>query len=192
MAWVSNQEESKTYLCTWFDELASINKPFRLNFYTRDGTVEIIDVAKGRVHLKRIKNEALTEQSLFVGNTVMLYGRKYKITEFGDNSTKQSVNMANVKERAFILVKPDAYLHLGKIISEVCSYGYQVNRVAMARFNEELVGQFYSEHTDKPYFPQIVQAMTADVVIGVEILGDNAIQAVTRLAGPTNPQVAKQ
>lgn len=64
--------------------------------------------------------------------------------------------MANVKERAFILVKPDAYLHLGKIISEVCSYGYQVNKVAMARFDEELVRGFYLEHADKPYFPQIV------------------------------------
>lgn len=88
MAWVSNQEDSSSFLCTWFDELASINKPFRLNYYLRDGTVEIVDLTKGRVHLRRIRNEALSEQSLFVGNTVMLYGRKYKITEFGDNSTK--------------------------------------------------------------------------------------------------------
>ena len=34
--------------------------------------------------------------------------------------------------------------------------------------------------------------MTADVVIGIEILGDNAIEAMTRLAGPTNPAAAKQ
>ena len=34
--------------------------------------------------------------------------------------------------------------------------------------------------------------MTADVVVGIEVLGDNAIQAVTRLAGPTNPSQAKQ
>ena len=88
MAWSSNQEDCKTFLCTWFDELASIDKPFRINYYLRDGTVEIIDVSKGRVHLKRIKNEALTEESLFVGNTVLLYGRKYKIKEFGDDSTK--------------------------------------------------------------------------------------------------------
>lgn len=62
----------------------------------------------------------------------------------------------------------------------------------MARFDEEMVRSFYLEHADKPFFPQIVQAMTADVVIGVEILGDKAIEACTRLAGPTNPQLAKQ
>lgn len=61
----------------------------------------------------------------------------------------------------------------------------------MVRFNEELVRTFYQDHVDKPYFPQIVQTMTTDVVVGIEILGDNAIQAVIRLAGPTNPAAAK-
>jgi len=34
--------------------------------------------------------------------------------------------------------------------------------------------------------------MTSDVVVGIEVLGDNAIQASIRLAGPTNPAQAKQ
>ena len=91
-----------------------------MNYYSRDGSVEVIDISKGKLHLKRIKNEALTEQQLFVGNTITLYGRKYRITEFGDQSTKQTVNQANMKERTFILVKPDAYLNTGKIISDIC------------------------------------------------------------------------
>lgn len=124
MAWAHNQEDSKVFLCSWYDELACVEKPFRINYYARDGSVEVIDVTKGKVHLKRIKNEALSEQSLFVGNTVTLYGRKYRIKEFGDQTTKQAVNQANTKEKAFILVKPEAYLSAGKIISEICSYGY--------------------------------------------------------------------
>ena len=92
MAWISNQEDCKTYLCSWFDEMAAIDKPFRINYYLRDGTVEVVDMTRGKVHLKRIKNEALSEQSLFVGNVVTLYGRKYKITEYGDGATKQTVN----------------------------------------------------------------------------------------------------
>ena len=63
------------------------------------------------------------------------------------------MNLANVKEKAFILVKPDAYLNTGAIMSEICSYGYQINRVSMVRFNGDLVRTFYQEHADKPYFP---------------------------------------
>lgn len=33
--------------------------------------------------------------------------------------------------------------------------------------------------------------MTSDVVVGIEVLGDNAVQAAVRLAGPTNPAQAK-
>lgn len=58
-----------------------------------------------------------------------------------------------MKERAFVLVKPDAYLNTGKIISDICQYGYQVNRMAMVRFTPDLVRAFYAEHADKPYFP---------------------------------------
>jgi len=61
----------------------------------------------------------------------------------------------------------------------------------MVRFTPGLVRTFYSEHAEKHYFPQIEQAMTADVVIGIEVLGDNSIQAAVRLAGPTNPAAAK-
>ena len=38
-------------------------------------------------------------------------------------------------------------------MAEICSYGYQINRVSMVRFNEALVREFYQEHADKPYFP---------------------------------------
>lgn len=74
-----------------------------------------------------------------------------------------------------MLVKPDAYLHAGKIMSEISQQGLQVNRVQMVRFNEAMVAQFYSEHVSKPYYPQILQMMTADVVVGIEAVGDNVL-----------------
>ena len=48
-----------------------------------------------------------------------MYGRKYVIKEFADVSTKQNMNQVNVSQRAFVLVKPDAYLHAGKIMSDI-------------------------------------------------------------------------
>ena len=41
--------------------MAAIDKPYRLNYYMRDGSVEIIDVSKGKIHLKRIQNDTLNE-----------------------------------------------------------------------------------------------------------------------------------
>ena len=75
-----------------------------------------------------------------------------------------------------MLVKPDAYVHIGKIMADVCKVGFMINRVQMVRFNQELVRDFYAEHVSKPYFAQIEQSMTADVVVGLEVLGNNVIQ----------------
>ena len=55
-----------------------------------------------------------------------------------------------------------------------------------------MVGNFYSEHVQKPYYPQILTTMTADVVVGIEVVGNDVINKCQMLAGPTNPQIAKQ
>ena len=104
-----------------------------------------------------------------------MYGRKYVIKEFADVSTKQNMNQVNVSQRAFVLVKPDAYLHAGKIMSDISQIGLQINKVQMARFDNAMVGQFYSEHVQKPYYPQILSTMTADVVVGIEVVGNDVI-----------------
>ena len=62
----------------------------------------------------------------------------------------------------------------------------------MARFDSSMVGNFYSEHVQKPYYPQILTTMTADVVVGIEVVGNDVINKCQMLAGPTNPQIAKQ
>ncbi len=44
---------------------------------------------------------------LFVGNTVEVYGRRFKIIEFADQNTKDQ--LFSKKERTFTMIKPDAY-----------------------------------------------------------------------------------
>ena len=72
------------FICTWFDEMAAVDRQFRLNFYTRDATVELVDLKNGKVALKRIRAPEVSGPELVVGNEIRLYGRKYKIREFGD------------------------------------------------------------------------------------------------------------
>lgn len=59
----------------------------------------------------------MVPDKLFVGNSLTVFGRTYKITEYGDTSTKQ--NFVARKEKTLILIKPDAVMHCGKILTEV-------------------------------------------------------------------------
>ena len=64
--------------------------------------------------LKRIQYQGLTQADFFVGNTFDVYGRRFKVVEFADKFTKE--NLIQNSERAFVMIKPDSYINIGKII----------------------------------------------------------------------------
>ena len=81
---MSTMDDSLAFIATWYDKLACIDKPFRLFFYPTDNSIEIIDLKSKKHHLKRIRHEPVQLGDLFIGNTLDIYGRRFKIVEFGD------------------------------------------------------------------------------------------------------------
>lgn len=61
----------------------------------------------------------------------------------------------------------------------------------MIKFTPETASQFYSEHVGKPFYHGLVDFMTSDVCIGMELVRENAISHWRNVIGPTNPQEAK-
>lgn len=50
----------------------------------------------------------------------------------------------------------------------------------------------YPEQSKKPYFRELLRYLTSDVVVGLEVVGDNSIERMKLLVGNTNPTTAKQ
>ena len=61
----------------------------------------------------------------------------------------------------------------------------------MLKLNEEIVTQLYPEQAAKAYFREMMKFLTSDVVVGFELVGENSIERMKALCGPTNPQNAK-
>ena len=70
-----------------------------------------------------------------------IYGRRYKVVDYADQSTKELLFAR--KERTFALIKPDAYSNIGKIIDIIIANGFQINRAQMLRLNEEMVALMF-------------------------------------------------
>ena len=81
---------------------------------------------------------------------------------------------------------------MGKIINDITALGLLVTRAHMLRLNDADVQFLYSEHLGKPYYKQLAMHMLSDVVVGVEIAGEKALQTIRTVAGVTNPVTAKQ
>jgi len=81
-------EDSLSFQAEWYDKLACINKPFKILFYLSDNSIEIIDIKNKRQFLKRIQNESIKADDLFIGNQLEIYGRRFTIVDYGDQQTK--------------------------------------------------------------------------------------------------------
>jgi len=95
-------------------------------------------------------------------------------------------------ERTFSIVKPDAVAKnvIGKIYSRFESNGLQVVASKMLRLSDEVAGGFYAEHSERPFFPALIEFMTSGPVVVQVLEGENAIAKNRELMGATNPQEA--
>ena len=118
-----------------------------------------------------------------------IYSRQLKVVDYADVFTRQRFEVQ--RSKTFAMIKPDCYNHIGKIIDIILSSGFRIGNLKMMRMTLTQTRQFYAEHTGKPFFEDLTNFISSDVVVGLELIAENAIARWRELIGPTNPIVAK-
>lgn len=92
-------------------------------------------------------------------------------------------------EKTFIIVKPEAVARglVGEILSRFERKGLKITRLAVKQIEPEVAEIHYRHHRDKPFFPGLIEAITAGPVVMAVIEGHQAIGHVRNLVGATNP-----
>lgn len=107
-----------------------------------------------------------------------------KITDYGDVATRRKFEQN--RQRTFAMIKPDSYQNIGKIIDAIYVNGFKISKLKMSRFNQRSAEEFYGEHKGKPFFPNLQSFITSDVVVGMELVADSAVEKWRHVIGPTN------
>merc|ERR1719235_1736845 len=134
--------------------------------------------------LKRAAFGHIQSEDLFLGAILNVYSRQVKIVEYADVFTRN--DLEGKKSRTLALVKPDAYPHLGKIISEVYKMNFIISQMRMVKMTKADAEEFFAAEKDQPYFADLVAHMTSDVVTALEVVGDSAIHAWQARIGATD------
>lgn len=95
-------------------------------------------------------------------------------------------------ESTFIMVKPDGVARglVGEIISRLERKGLNPKRMRMLTIDEDLARKHYAEHTEKPFFPELLEFITSGPVVAMEWSGESAIAVGRVLMGATDPMEA--
>jgi nucleoside-diphosphate kinase len=92
-------------------------------------------------------------------------------------------------EQTLVLVKPDAMTRAlaGEILGRFERRGLVVQAARLVRVDRELAERHYEEHTEKPFFGELVEFITSGPTLALVLEGESAIPVVRTTMGATNP-----
>ena len=92
-------------------------------------------------------------------------------------------------ERTLILVKPDAFARglSGEIIARFERKGLRIKALKLVQADEATANEHYAEHTEKPFFGELVEFITSGPIVAMVLEGEQAIKAARQVIGATNP-----
>jgi len=95
-------------------------------------------------------------------------------------------------ERTFSIVKPDAVAknHIGAIYARFESAGLKIVASKMMQLSQQKAEGFYAEHSERPFFKDLIAFMTSGPVMVQVLEGENAVKANREIMGATNPAEA--
>jgi nucleoside-diphosphate kinase len=95
-------------------------------------------------------------------------------------------------EQTLSIIKPDGVQKnlIGEIHNRFEKAGLQVVAAKMMHLTKEQAEGFYSVHSERPFFNDLVSYMTSGPVMVQALEGESAIDANRKIMGATNPSDA--
>ena len=92
-------------------------------------------------------------------------------------------------DRTLILVKPDAFARSlsGEIIARFERKGLRLVALRHMTMTRELAEQHYAEHSERPFFGELVDFITSGPLVAMVLEGKDAVTAARQVIGATNP-----
>jgi nucleoside-diphosphate kinase len=96
-------------------------------------------------------------------------------------------------ERTLILIKPDAVRRrlAGDILSRIERRGFVVRAGKLVTASRDLGERHYAEHSEKPFFGELVAFITSGPTWALVVEGERAIATMRKTIGATNPADAE-
>jgi nucleoside-diphosphate kinase len=91
--------------------------------------------------------------------------------------------------RTLILVKPDAFERglSGVVLARFEQKGLKLAALKLLVADEETANVHYAEHTEKPFFGELVAFITRGPLVAAVLEGHEAVSAARQVIGSTNP-----
>lgn len=94
--------------------------------------------------------------------------------------------------KTLIILKPDCLeqKHVGEVVGRFENEGFEIRACKMVKLTSAVLKEHYAHVADKPFFPEIEEFMSSRPVIVLVLEGEDVIDRIRDLLGPTNSKQA--
>lgn len=142
-----------------------------------------------RTFLKRTIVEDVTLDDIYIGAILTIFSKIIKVRDYGNAETKRL--MSNLKQRTFLMIKPEAKSFIGDIIQILEKHRLHIKKLKMLKLQPLQAVQFCSEKSTDDNISQLMDDITSGPVVVLEVLGENAIEEMRKVCGPDDIGDAK-
>lgn len=99
-----------------------------------------------------------------------------------------------VMEKTLIILKPDCMEKklAGEVIGRFENAGFEITAAQVTQLSGELLREHYAHIADKPFYPEIEAFMSSRPVMILILEGEDAVNRVRELLGPTDSAAAPE
>lgn len=92
-------------------------------------------------------------------------------------------------QQTFVMVKPDGVRRrlVGEVVRRIEAKGYVIREMRLFTIDGELARKHYAEHSEKPFFAELVEFITSGPVVAMVVEGPEAITGMRTVMGATDP-----
>lgn len=96
-------------------------------------------------------------------------------------------------EQTLVILKPSAVARgiMGEILTRIERKGLVITGLKMMRLDEAILRDHYAHLVDRPFFPSIVESMTATPVVVMCLEGVDVVAVFRKMVGVTNGRNAE-
>ena len=187
----SGDQNSARYVfkVEWKDSENCLVTEFLLSYFISEGSIELFDIKKRRVFLKKCLCPNVALKDLYVGNTVTIMSRPLHIIDYGDTFTREQ--MKTQMQRTCTIVKPELVENLGKILQIIQQEGFIVGQMRTGRLTNDQALDIYSSLKGTTEQGLLVSHIISGTVVCIELRGSNAIKHWLDFVGPQDPEEAR-
>lgn len=97
-----------------------------------------------------------------------------------------------VVQRTFVMIKPDGVKKrlIGEIIRRFENKGLAIVALKMLKLSREKAEELYAVHKGKHFFEDLINFVTSGPVVAIVLEGDEAVNVVRTMIGPTDGRKA--